>query len=113
MSNYQTICETSDVPEGEARMFMIQDLQIGVFHVGEEFFALDNRCPHAAASLAHGILEDETICCRIHHWKFNLRDGQRLDESCSKSKLRCFPVRVVGKDLQIDLGDSMQSSVSD
>ena len=84
-------------------MFIVGDLRIGVFQVHGEFFALDNRCPHAAASLAHGIIEGETVYCRIHHWQFSLRDGTRLDESCPNSSVRCFPVRIAGQDLQVDL----------
>ena len=87
-------------------MFVIGDLQIGIFNVAGNFFALDNRCPHAAASLAHGIVEGETVYCRIHHWHFSLRDGTRLDEPGCNSGTRCFPIRVVGEDLQVDLGES-------
>jgi nitrite reductase (NADH) small subunit/3-phenylpropionate/trans-cinnamate dioxygenase ferredoxin subunit len=109
MSNFQTLCKTGDIPEGSARMFVLGDLQIGVFRSGGNFFALENRCPHAGASLAHGIIDGETVSCRIHHWQFSLRDGTRLDEACPNTNARCFPVRIIGHDLQVDL-DGMPDS---
>lgn len=69
-SNFQTVCRVGDVPEGEARMFVVADTMIGVFNVAGSFFALANECPRAGASLAHGIVEGDTVRCRIHHWRF-------------------------------------------
>ena len=46
-------------------MFVVNGAMVGVFHIGEEFFAIDNRCPHAGASLAGGIIEQETV--RVDH----------------------------------------------
>ncbi|MCA9146490.1 MAG: Rieske (2Fe-2S) protein [Planctomycetaceae bacterium] len=103
MSAFRTVCQASDIPTGEARMFVVNGAMVGVFHIGEEFFAIDNRCPHAGASLAGGIIEQETVRCRIHHWKFCIRDGTYLDEDKPRFNARTFPVRVVGDDVQVRL----------
>jgi len=103
MPSFHTVCRTSEIPEGEARMFVVNDVMVGVFHVGGKFFALDNRCPHAGASLAGGILDNDTIRCRIHHWRFCVRDGKYLDEDNARWNARTFPVRVVGEDVQVEL----------
>lgn len=104
MAKFHTICSTDDVLEGSARMFVVNEIPIGIFHVDGEFFALDNRCPHAAASLAHGIIADDTVYCRIHHWHFCLRDGTYLDELRPEFNARCFPVRIVGQNVQVKVG---------
>jgi nitrite reductase (NADH) small subunit/3-phenylpropionate/trans-cinnamate dioxygenase ferredoxin subunit len=103
MAQFQTVCRTEDVPEGSARLFVVNEIQLGVFHVEGQFFALDNRCPHAAASLAHGIIERDTVYCRIHHWHFCLRDGTYLDEDRPEFNARCFPVRIVGQEVQVEI----------
>ena len=82
-------------------MFFVNEMRIGVFHVGNDFFALYDRCPHAAASLAEGIIECDTVHCRIHYWRFSLRDGTYLDEDRPSANARCFPVRIVGQDVQV------------
>ena len=102
--NFHTICRVGDVPEGEGRMFAVAETMIGLFHVGGRFFALANKCPHAGASLAHGIIEGDTVRCRIHHWRFSIRDGTYLDEDKPQCNARSFPVRIVGEEVQVAVG---------
>lgn len=103
MAAFQTVCQTSCVPEGQARLFVVDGVMVGVFHIGNDFYALDNRCPHAGASLAGGIIEAGEVRCRIHHWRFCVRDGTYLDEDKPRFNARTFPVRVVGEDVQVEL----------
>jgi len=69
---------------------------IGVFHVEGRFFALANACPHPGASRAHGIVEGDTVGCRIHHWRFSIQDGAYLDEEKLQCNAPLFPVRIFG-----------------
>lgn len=100
---FNTICRVGDIPQGEGRMFAVAETMIGVFNVGGSFFALANECPHAGASLAHGIVEGDTVRCRIHHWQFSIRDGTYLDEDKPQCNAQSFPVRVVGDEVQIEV----------
>ena len=43
MPKFHTVCKLSDVPEGEARMFVLGDRAIGIFHVDGDFLALANQ----------------------------------------------------------------------
>ena len=101
--NFQTVCRIGDIPEGDGRMFVVAETAIGVFNIGGSFFALANECPHAGASLAHGIVESGTVRCRIHHWRFSIRDGTYLDEDKPHCNVQSFPVRVVGDEVQIEV----------
>ena len=101
MSEFRVICSVDDVPKGTSRMFVVDEIPIGVFHIGGDFFALDNRCPHAGASLAHGYIEGDTVSCRIHHWRFCVRDGQYLDQDQPEFNAKTIPVRVVGREVQV------------
>lgn len=99
---FQPVCRVGDVPEGEGGMFVVAETMIGVFNLGGSFFALANECPHAGASLAHGVVENEIVCCRIHHWRFSIRDGAYLDEDKPQCNLQTFPVRVVGNEVHVE-----------
>lgn len=103
MPEYHSLCRADEISEGAARMFVVDDVMIGVFLVDGEFFALDNRCPHAGASLAGGIVEGDVVRCRIHHWRFCIRDGTYLDEDKPKFNTRKFPVRVVEGEVQVEI----------
>ncbi|MCB9921994.1 MAG: Rieske (2Fe-2S) protein [Planctomycetaceae bacterium] len=102
MPEYRKVCKVDEVPLGEARMYVVDGLMLGIFHTVDGYFALDNRCPHAGASLAGGFLEENTIRCRIHHWRFCVRDGTYLDEDKPRFNARAFPVRVVGDDVLVE-----------
>ena len=40
--------------------------------------AYDGHCPHQGALLGEGELEDGTLVCRNHRWRFDARTGQRI-----------------------------------
>lgn len=84
-------------------MFVVGEVMVGIFHVNGEFFALDNRCPHEGASLAHGLISGDTVACRIHHWRFRIHDGAYLDEDKPRCNALTFPVRVVGDEVQVKI----------
>lgn len=101
MSEYHTVCKLGEIPEGEARIFYLNQVAVGVFHVAGEYYALENSCPHAGASLAHGAIEGERVRCRIHHWGFCLRSGTYLDEDKPGYNAKSFSVRVVDDQVQV------------
>src|SRR5690242_15547779 len=43
-----------DYDEGHVRIFRVRGREIGVLRWGDRFFALLNRCPHAAGPLCAG-----------------------------------------------------------
>src|SRR3954454_6650136 len=69
---------------------------VGVVSVGDEFFAVSDRCPHMGASMSTGSLsgtlvpaaphelvygmEDRVIRCPWHGWEFDLESGRSLLE---------------------------------
>ena len=106
MSQFFDVCKVSDIPMGEARMFEVNEVMIGVFHQAGQFFAMDNACPHAGASLSHGIIEGDVVRCRIHHWRFCIRNGTYLDEKKPKFNIRTYQVRVLDERIQIAMEDN-------
>lgn len=54
------------VPGGEAVL---------VLNLEGQYFALENSCPHAGASIAQGVCEQHTISCPAHGLRFDVRSG--------------------------------------
>ena len=106
MAEFVDICKVSDIPIGEARMILVNDVAFGIFNVSGEFFAIDDACPHAGASLSRGIIEGDVVRCRIHHWRFCVRSGTYLDETKPSCNVRNYPLRVVGEHVQIELDNT-------
>jgi nitrite reductase (NADH) small subunit len=106
MLEYVDICKVSDIPIGEARMILVNEVAIGIFNVSGAFFAIDDACPHAGASLSHGIVEGDVVRCRMHHWRFCVRNGAYLDENKPSCNVRDYPIRVVGDHVQIEIDNT-------
>jgi nitrite reductase (NADH) small subunit len=105
MSEFVNLCRVSDIPVGEAKMIFVNEQAFGIFNVSGTFYALDNACPHAGASLSHGIMEGDVVRCRIHHWRFCIRNGTYMDENKPCYNVRTYPTRIVGDQVQIELSD--------
>jgi nitrite reductase/ring-hydroxylating ferredoxin subunit len=95
---------TSDIPEGERKLFTIAGRPIVVFNLKGEYFAMMNRCPHQGASLCDGYVTGfvassmpgeyaferagEIIRCPWHGWEFEIRTGQSwFDPEHTKVKM--------------------------
>ncbi|HEX8324481.1 MAG TPA: Rieske 2Fe-2S domain-containing protein [Tepidisphaeraceae bacterium] len=73
---WTTLCEVSELTEGEARPVEIDGYRLAVFlHEGRPF-VLGDACPHAGASMSGGWIEAGCAVCPRHLWRFNLADGK-------------------------------------
>jgi nitrite reductase/ring-hydroxylating ferredoxin subunit len=73
------ICSVEEIPSGEVRAFTVEGYDIAVFNTGDEFFALENRCPHMGAPLSEGEIVDNCVCCHDHGWIIDLDTGEVVD----------------------------------
>ena len=86
------VATVDDIPAGQRMLVKVGGREIGIFNIGEEFFAVSNRCPHEGASLCKrrivGLVESsepksyqfsrrgELLRCPWHGWEFDLRTGK-------------------------------------
>src|SRR6516162_6478289 len=102
MSEFQTVCRVGDLREGESRTVEVGSKLVAVFLDRGRYFAIDDVCPHMGASLGGGYVENGVVTCPWHAWRFRLADGAWADYP--RMKIGCYPVRVVGDDIQVQLG---------
>lgn len=95
------VASTSDIPIGEGRAFEIERRTVAIFNCDGQFFAIDDHCPHMAASLATGSLENCVVACPWHAWRFDVRDGTWIENP--RIKTDSFPTRIVGDRIQVAL----------
>ena len=104
MSEFHTVCRLSDLTEGEGRTVVVGEKLIALFRTGDQLFAIDDVCPHMGASLSGGWVEDGVVTCPWHAWRFRLADGAWADYPRGKLGVGCYPVRVVGDEIQVEVG---------
>ncbi|MBI1870324.1 MAG: nitrite reductase small subunit NirD [Chlamydiae bacterium] len=97
------VCGTREIPAKEGRRVQFGDHQIALFHLGNEFCAIDNACPHKQGPLADGILAGSSVFCPLHGWKIDLKTGCALNGG--QGQVKTYPVKVVEGDVYVAFGE--------
>lgn len=74
--SFERVCAPEEVPTDEALAVTLGDLELAIARDGDEFFALQDLCSHAAVSLSEGEVSDCQIECWLHGSRFDLRTGK-------------------------------------
>jgi nitrite reductase/ring-hydroxylating ferredoxin subunit len=86
------VCRLDEFPPGDRRIVQAGRRSIGVFRVGDRFYAINNYCPHQGGPLCLGrtkpwvssggpgefvLAEDDALlACPWHGWEYDLATGQ-------------------------------------
>lgn len=109
------VATLGEIADGGRKIVAINGREIGVFRLGEEFFAIYNWCPHEGAELCKGSLvsrcrsdrpgeyalerRGEMLRCPWHGWEYDIRTGQSWCDPASV-KIKTYEVNVeAGKEL--------------
>lgn len=113
------VSRVADFPDGERRLVEVNGRSVGVFRVGERFYALSNVCPHQGGPLCLGrlarravssgpgdarLVEDRTVllACPWHGWEYDLETGASFLGS-GPAPARSYKAAVrTGGDLDVD-----------
>ncbi|HEY2186368.1 MAG TPA: bifunctional 3-phenylpropionate/cinnamic acid dioxygenase ferredoxin subunit [Xanthobacteraceae bacterium] len=90
--HFHRVASISEIPEGDALHVKLEQWEIAVFNVGGEFYAIDDVCTHAFASLSEGFVEGDVIECPLHGGRFEIKTGKAVAAPCTDD-VRTYPVR--------------------
>lgn len=110
MAEYHTVCRVSEVKEGDGKTVIVGKKLIALFLHNGQYYAIDDCCPHMGASLSAGWVENGVVTCPWHAWHFRLEDGAWMDNR--RIRIGCFPVRVVGDDIQVQVESTPPEQVA-
>ncbi|WP_203337883.1 non-heme iron oxygenase ferredoxin subunit [Nocardioides limicola] len=74
--SFTRACATDDVPVDEGLAVTVGEYEIVVARCGDDFYALQNLCSHAAVELSEGEVSGCAIECWLHGSTFDLRTGK-------------------------------------
>ena len=74
--SFERACALADVPEDEAVAVTLGTQEIAVARNGDEVFAVEDICSHAAVALSEGEVDECTLECWLHGSRFDLRTGK-------------------------------------
>ncbi|HVO42929.1 MAG TPA: non-heme iron oxygenase ferredoxin subunit [Aggregatilineales bacterium] len=100
MTEYVTIATTAEVKDGERIIVEVNGHYVGLFNVGNRYYAIEDRCTHDDGPLADGELTGTVIECPRHGATFDIVTGKALTLPAITPVPR-YAVRVQGDEIQI------------
>lgn len=98
--SFVAVAKITDVEEDAVIKVVALGKKLAVYKYQGVFFATDEICSHAEASLAEGFMIDDTIECPLHGACFSIRTGEALSPPATKP-IGVYPVRVENDEIQI------------
>lgn len=96
------VAKLCEIPDGRGLCVRIGEIEVGLFRVGDEIHAMENRCPHAGYPLSEGTLTGPVVVCPEHGWEFDVRTGFKPEYS-DGFPIPCFLVRVEEGEVWVDI----------
>jgi nitrite reductase (NADH) small subunit len=102
------VAEVNEIQEGQSKIIDLEGRSIGLYRIGDEYYALHNRCPHEGAQLCKGQIcgttlpskvyeyefgrKGELVRCPWHGWEFEIKTGKSVFDE--KVRTRSYKVQV-------------------
>ena len=102
MPEFEKVATVSEIPDPGKTLVEVDDRVVALFHVGGEFFAIDDVCTHDGGPLSDGDLENHSIACPRHGAKFNICTGAALTMPATQPTA-AHEVKVEGTDIFVRL----------
>jgi 3-phenylpropionate/trans-cinnamate dioxygenase ferredoxin subunit len=100
------LCAVGDLAPGEARRFDVDGHRIALIRIGDDFYAIGDRCTHADISLAEGEVYEDTreIECWKHGSTFSLVTGEPQSLPATQPT-PTYEVTVEGDDVLVEVSN--------
>jgi 3-phenylpropionate/trans-cinnamate dioxygenase ferredoxin subunit len=90
---YAALIAVADFPADGVHVATVNGWRVFVAKINDAFYAVNDRCSHAASMLSPGRIRGGHVMCPLHSARFNLATG-----ACAGGAyppIRTFPLRVV------------------
>ena len=98
------VCPLDELPPGTVKIVRAGELAIGVYNLGGELLAIEDRCSHDDGPLCEGDWDPDegVVVCPRHGANFDLRTGEPLTLPAYEP-VETFPVRVDDGIVKVDV----------
>ena len=102
MSVIERVGALADLPEGKPLRVEIGDRAVSVVRIGDDVYAIGDRCSHQDVSLSEGDVDcdERTLECWKHGSAFSLETGEPTSLPATKP-VPVYEVRVVDGQIEV------------
>ena len=95
--------KTSDIPSGKMVMVSADGKDILVTNVDGNYYAMDDTCTHAGASLSEGSLDGSTVTCPWHGSTWDCKTGKMIAFGVQLNDLSSYKVTVESDEIFVEV----------
>ena len=103
---FERVCSLDEVGADQGLAVTLGSHEVVIARDGDEVFALENECSHAAVALSEGEVADCQIECWLHGSMFDLRTGKPTNFPATEP-VATVPVDVRDGDVYVDIEHSL------
>jgi 3-phenylpropionate/trans-cinnamate dioxygenase ferredoxin subunit len=100
MPDWIDVAFEDSLAEGDHVVADLDGMEVAVFKLDGQYYAVEDACTHDGAEIASGRLEGCEIVCPRHGARFCLKTGKVL-KAPAYEDITCFPVRVENGVIQV------------
>lgn len=102
MAQWHNLIKVDQVQPGHGVQAMVGDKALAVFNIEGQFYAIDDTCTHAGASLAEGPVAGTVVTCPWHGATFDIATGAVLSDPAYEG-VKTYTVKVHGDALFVEI----------
>jgi 3-phenylpropionate/trans-cinnamate dioxygenase ferredoxin subunit len=99
------VAPLKDFPDAGGMRVVVGEHRVAMFRIGDQIYAIGDRCSHAEASLSEGELFDFGVECPRHGSEFDVRTGMPASLPATRP-VPTYNVSVVDDEVYLDIGGS-------
>ena len=107
---YLRACAVDEVRDDEGLGVTVDGLEVVIARCGDEFFALQDLCSHAAVALSEGMVAECQVECFLHGSMFDLRTGKPTNLPATEP-VSTFAVQVRDGEVFVDVTEPLNGVV--
>ena len=100
MSDWVTVSKVGELAPGSHRAVDVDGVNVVVFNLRGEYYAIEDVCTHDGGQLTGGVVEGDQVVCPRHGARFSIRTGEALTAPAYEP-VATFPVRVEDGVIQV------------
>ena len=102
--HFHDVAGVDQIPDRKSLAVDVAGHAILICHTKGEFFAVENQCSHAMATLEGGRLRAYRLICPLHGASFDVRDGSVKGQPAFEP-IRSYPVKIAGERILVGVTD--------
>jgi len=95
------VANASELKPGQGRAVAANGVEIALFNVDGNFYAIDNTCSHRGGPLGEGVLDGDIVTCPWHGWRYSVKTG--VSAVMPSVSVKSFEVKVEGDDVLVNV----------